>query len=103
MSEKKKQPEQGGTTTAQAGAKETRQAGKFPKPCVYCGPSVKGVARQYTVYTGEVPSALVEFIKEHPEARGLVVSVDRFAEVRKNLGVSGTAEAILFQKIKTDL
>lgn len=74
MSEKKKQAEQQeGAATVQAGTKETRQAGKFPKPCVYCGPSVKGVARQYTVYTGEVPPVLVEFIKEHPEARGLVV------------------------------
>lgn len=72
-------------------------------PCVYCGPSVRGVARQYTVYAGTIPDALAEFIKVHPAAKGLLVSVDRFAQVRSNLSKSGTAEAILYQKIKSEL
>ena len=57
-------------------------------PVVYCGPSVRGVARQYTVYAGTIPAALADFIQAHPAA---------------NLGRSGTAEAILFQKIKSEL
>lgn len=73
------------------------------KPRVYCGPSVRGVARQYTVYAGEIPAALAEFIEAHPAAKGLLVSVERFAQVRSNLGKSGTAEAILYQKIKSEL
>lgn len=73
------------------------------KPCVYCGPSVRGVARQYTVYAGEIPEALAEFIEAHPAAKGLLVSTERFAQVRSNLGKSGTAEAILYQKIKSEL
>ena len=64
-------------------------------PVVYCGPSVRGVARQYTVYAGTIPAALADFIQAHP--------VGRFAQVRSNLGRSGTAEAILFQKIKSEL
>lgn len=72
-------------------------------PCVYCGPSVRGVARQYTVYAGTIPETLKAFIAAHPAAKGLLVSVDRFAQVRSNLGRSGTAEAILFQKIKSEL
>ena len=72
-------------------------------PVVYCGPSVRGVARQYTVYTGTIPAALADFIQAHPAAKGLLVSVGRFAQVRSNLGRSGTAEAILFQKIKSEL
>jgi hypothetical protein len=67
-------------------------------PVVYCGPSVRGVARQYTI-----PAALADFIQAHPAAKGLLVSVGRFAQVRSNLGRSGTAEAILFQKIKSEL
>ena len=73
------------------------------QPCVYCGPSVRGVSRQYTVYAGEIPEALAEFIKAHPAAKGLLVSTERFAQVRSNLGKSGTAEAILYQKIKSEL
>ena len=72
-------------------------------PVVYCGPSVRGVARQYTVYAGTIPAALADFIQTHPAAKGLLVSVGRFAQVRSNLGRSGTAEAILFQKIKSEL
>ena len=72
-------------------------------PVVYCGPSVRGVSRQYTVYAGTIPAALADFIQAHPAAKGLLVSVGRFAQVRSNLGRSGTAEAILFQKIKSEL
>lgn len=86
---------------------ETEQAAeraeKPHKPCVYCGPSVRGVARQYTVYAGEIPAALADFIKAHPAAKGLLVSVEHFARVRSNLGKNGTAEAILYQKIKSEL
>ena len=48
-------------------------------------------------------AALADFIQAHPAAKGLLVSVGRFAQVRSNLGRSGTAEAILFQKIKSEL
>ena len=51
-------------------------------PVVYCGPSVRGVARQYTVYAGTIPAALADFIQAHPAAKGLLVSVGRFAQVR---------------------
>ena len=84
-------------------AAEQAEKPKLHKPCVYCGPSVRGVARQYTVYAGEIPDALADFIKAHPAAKGLLVSVERFAQVRSNLGKSGTAEAILYQKIKSEL
>ena len=72
-------------------------------PAVYCGPSVRGVARQYTVYARGIPAVLEAFLQAHPAAKGLVVNVERFAQVRSNLSRSGTAEAILFQKIKSEL
>lgn len=83
----------------QAEAKDT----KIARTSVYCGPSVRGVARQYTVYAGALPAALEAFLQEHPAARGLLVGVERFAQVRSNLGRSGTAEAILYQKVKLEL
>ena len=33
----------------------------WPSPCVWCGPSVKGVAAQYTVFT-EMPEALAALV-----------------------------------------
>ena len=70
---------------------------------VYCGPTVRGVAKQYTVFHGGIPEALEAFIAIHPEAGELVVDVERFAETRKRLETAGTAEAILYGKIKSEL
>ena len=69
---------------------------------VYCGPTVRGVAKQYTVFRGGIPEALEAFIAIHP-AGALVVGVERFAETRKRLETAGTAEAILYGKIKSEL
>ena len=61
------------------------------------------VAKQYTVFRGGIPEALEAFIAIHPEAGALVVDVERFAETRKRLETAGTAEAILYGKIKSEL
>ena len=71
--------------------------------CVYCGPSVRNVARQYTVYAGEIPDALREFIRKHPAAGGLLVPVEKFAETRRKLEAKGTAEAVLYNKVKSEM
>ncbi len=76
---------------------------KLPDPCVYCGPSVRGVARQYTVYNGGIPDVVKQFIMEHPAAKGLLVSAERFAQVRIKLETRGTAESILFNKVRAEL
>ena len=76
---------------------------KLPDPCVYCGPSVRNVARQFTVYNGGIPDALKEFIKEHRAARGLIVGVERFAQMRTRLETPGTGEFILFRKVRAEL
>lgn len=70
---------------------------------VYCGPTVRGVAKQYTVFRGGIPEALEAFTAIHPEAGALVVDVERFAETRKRLETAGTAETILYGKIKSEL
>lgn len=72
-------------------------------PCVYCGPSVPSVVRQYTVYTGGIPDTLKTFIREHPAVRGLIIPVEQFAQTRKRMETAGTAEAILYQKVKSEL
>lgn len=97
--------EAAGTAGPEGMAEEKDRAffAKLPDPCVYCGPSVRGVARQFTVYTGGIPDALKEFIREHRAAKGLLVGVERFAQVRTRLETPGTAEAILFGKVRSEL
>lgn len=112
MAERKKN-----TAAAEEAPVEVRQSGdsggtectpsgeftKLPNPCVYCGPSVRGVARQYTTYQGGIPDALREFVKEHPEALGLIVSTGQFPAMRRRLETPGTAEAMAYRKIKEEL
>lgn len=87
-------------------AEEQERRAPMPKstprktPQVYCGPSVRGVARQYTVYAaGTLPAALKGLMEKHPEAAALTVPTERFAAVRRALGTKGTAEAILYEKL----
>lgn len=82
---------------------ERDEFANLPNPCVYCGPSVRGVARQYTTYQGGIPAELKEFVKAHPAARGLIVSTEKFASVRRRLETHGTAEAIIYKKVKDEL
>lgn len=52
-------------------------------PVVYCGPTIPGVAVQYTTYTNGTPAALAEAIKEKPALDGLVVPLDQLPEIRR--------------------
>ena len=72
-------------------------------PCVYCGPTVRGVARQYTTFQGGIPDALRDFIEDHPEARGLIVSTAQFPAMRRRLDTTGTAEAKLYKRVKEQI
>ena len=38
---------------------------------VYCGPSIPGVAKQYTAYTNGIPTALAEAIVKQPAMEGI--------------------------------
>lgn len=72
-------------------------------PCVYCGPTVRGVARQYTTYQGGIPDTLREFIKEYLDARWLIVSTAQFPAYRRRLDTPRTAEAKLYKRVKEQL
>lgn len=88
-----------------APAKKTRRAAEAKRSGtqVYCGPTVRGVAKQYTVYAGGIPAELEDFIRRHPEAAVLVVPVEKFAQTRKRMETAGTAEAMVYRKIKSEL
>lgn len=99
--EKAAQEEAAQEETAQEEAAQEEAA--LPNPCVYCGPSVKGVTRQYTTYQGGIPGALREFFQAHPEALGLVTSTEEFPAMRRRLETPGTKEAELYKAVKAVL
>ena len=74
----------------------------WPSPCMWCGPSVKGVAAQYTVFT-EMPKQLEALVEQIPAARGLVVALDKFPQVRRALEGVGSKESKWYTKVKCAL
>ena len=82
---------------------ETKEEKTEEATKVYCGPSVRGVVRQYTVFKGDISELLKAFIKDHPIAESLLVDVKDFAETRKALSTKGSAQAILFDKLRKEL
>ena len=97
MSEEKNVAE---AKTAAKGAENKKCS--WPSPCMWCGPSVKGVAAQYTVFT-EMPKQLEALVEQIPAARGLVVALDKFPQVRRALEWVGSKESKWYTKVKCAL
>jgi len=93
MSETKK------TETAKAGTAATVEVTE-PETVVYCGPTVRGVTRQYTPFIGGVPQSVKDFVAKYPIAAGLVVPLERFAQVRMNIEAGKGAESDLLAHVK---
>lgn len=89
--------------TQAAKAAQTSQGNVPGGAMVYCGPSIRGVAKQYAVFSGEIPAALENKCHEIPMLRGLIVPLARFAAVRNALEIKGTAEQIMFAEINKQL
>jgi hypothetical protein len=109
--------EQTGTETDRAGLEpaptEDGQTGQepshattertFPNPCVYCGPSVKGVTRQFTTYCGGLPEEMQKLLRRFPRMGELIVAPAKIEGVRKRMETPGTAERALYQQLKQAL
>jgi hypothetical protein len=65
-----------------AKTKKTEQAAGT---VVYCGPTVPGVAKQFTFYRGGIPKPLAEAIQKNPTMGGLVIPLDQLPEAMKKL------------------
>lgn len=54
----------------------TRKAAEAAGTVVYCGPSIKGVARQYTAYTNGIPEGLREAAEKNKVLAALIVPLE---------------------------
>lgn len=52
---------------------------------VYCGPTIPGVAKQYTFYNNGIPAPLEEAIQKNPAMGGLVIPLDQLPDAMKKL------------------
>lgn len=64
-------------------SKDPKKTAQAASSTVYCGPTIPGVAVQFTTYTNGVPAALAEAVRERPVLGDLVVPLDQLPEVRR--------------------
>ena len=79
--------------------KTTAAVDKTPaaQAVAYCGPTIKGVAPQYTVFVDGIPEKLAEIAEKHPVVKALIVPREKLAEMRVKVEQSGTRENLLYQ------
>ncbi len=80
-----------------AAAVDNTPAVQTEEAVAYCGPTIKGVAPQYTVFVGGIPEKLAEVAEEHPVVKALIVPREKLAEMRVKVEQSGTRENLLYQ------
>ena len=56
--------------------KTTRKAAEAAGTVVYCGPSIRGVARQYTAYNNGIPQGLKEATEKNKILAALIVPLE---------------------------
>lgn len=67
---------------------------------VYCGPSIKGVVRQYDHFCNGLPKNLKEYAEGHKAVERLIVPVENFVEAKKNIAIVGTVENVSYTAIQ---
>ncbi|MDO4439203.1 MAG: hypothetical protein Q4B86_07165 [Eubacteriales bacterium] len=65
---------------------------------VYCGPTIRNVAKQYAVFINGVPEELKNVMDKYPYLKNLMVSIDDFPVTRAAVETKGTPENIIFNK-----
>lgn len=83
-------------------AQEAQTPAEAVGTVTYCGPTVKGIAPQYTVFVDGLPEKLKEKVEQVPLLNALIVPLDKLAETRVKIDQEGTRENILYNKA-TDL
>ena len=73
-------------------------AAQVQAPVAYCGPTIKGIAPQYTVFVDGLPDKLKEKVEQVPLLNALIVPLDKLAETRVKIDQEGTRENILYAK-----
>ncbi len=88
--------------TAAATAK-TKATAAAAEGVAYLGPDLKNVAINGTVYTGGLPDALKEKIKEVPALKGLLIPISGLAAAGVAISTQGTALNNLYNAVSTKL
>lgn len=70
-----------------------------PQTVVYCGPSIKGVANQYAIFSNGLPGAVKELSESLKPVRRLIVPIDQLSATRVTIMQPGTVENSSYNEI----
>ena len=65
--------------------KRTKKAAEAAGTVVYCGPTIKGVARQYTAYNNGIPEGLKQEAEKNKILAALIVPLEDLPEAMRQL------------------
>ena len=65
--------------------KRTKKAAEAAGTVAYCGPSIKGVARQYTAYNNGIPEGLKQAAEKNKILAALIVPLEDLPEAMRQL------------------
>ena len=65
--------------------KRTKKAAEAAGTVVYCGPSIKGVAKQYTAYNNGIPEGLKQAAEKNKILAALIVPLEDLPEAMRQL------------------
>lgn len=65
--------------------KRTKKAAEAAGTVVYCGPSIKGVARQFTAYNNGIPEGLKQEAEKNKILAALIVPLEDLPEAMRQL------------------
>ena len=65
--------------------KRTKKAAEAAGTVVYCGPSIKGVARQYPAYNNGIPEGLKQAAEKNKILAALIVPLEDLPEAMRQL------------------
>ena len=66
-------------------AKKQKKAAADSATVAYCGPTIPGVAKQFTFYRDGLPAALEAARQETPALGGLIVPLEELPEAMRQL------------------
>lgn len=65
--------------------KRTKKAAEAAGTVVYCGPSIKGVAKQFTAYNNGIPEGLKQAAEKNKILAALIVPLEDLPEAMRQL------------------
>lgn len=83
--------------------KKDKTAERETSTVVYCGPTIPGVAKRFTVYQNGLPAQLEEKAAAIPEIRGLLISMPDLPDAMHHLRVETGRIYRLYQLVQAKL